>query len=405
MEPSIYTGLGGVALALLRLGLHERRRGNAEAATARLSEGRQLAEYCKAVDAQLGNGMVSFFCGTPGHLAMIAVASHLLGEDAQRNAACAELLSWSTAALSHPEDELLFGRAGYLYALSFVRSHIGRAHFDPSAELALNAERIVSSGVALAQRYDGWPLMWQCFESPYLGAAHGQVGILSALLKCGPGVLSKPSRDLVHSTLRKLLDVRYASGNLPIVLGDRCDEHVHWCHGAPGLPTLCADAIAADAAAVAPAATVAVAPAATAAAVAPTATAATVAMSRDDLLAVASRAAEVVWARGILLKGNGLCHGLAGNAYAFLTMHRLTGDAAHLERARAFASLLAEPSVQAAMAAQPDPQRRVVGVPDSPQSLMEGDCGVFVFLLDLADAEEGLFAVDDRQAAFPGWEL
>ena len=36
-------------------------------------------------------------------------------------------------------------------------------------------------------------------------------------------------------------------------------------------------------------------------------------------------------------KGPGICHGTAGNGYAFLKLHRRTGDARWLERARAFA--------------------------------------------------------------------
>ncbi len=32
-------------------------------------------------------------------------------------------------------------------------------------------------------------------------------------------------------------------------------------------------------------------------------------------LAWAEDAADVVWSRGLLRKGNGLCHGVSGNAY------------------------------------------------------------------------------------------
>ena len=44
-----------------------------------------------------------------------------------------------------------------------------------------------------------------------------------------------------------------------------------------------------------------------------------------------------MWEAGPLAKGYGLCHGTAGNGYAFLALHRRTGDARWLERARAFA--------------------------------------------------------------------
>lgn len=34
---------------------------------------------------------------------------------------------------------------------------------------------------------------------------------------------------------------------------------------------------------------------------------------------------DVVWERGLLTKGYGLCHGVSGNSYAFLTLFQLTG--------------------------------------------------------------------------------
>jgi predicted esterase len=40
---------------------------------------------------------------------------------------------------------------------------------------------------------------------------------------------------------------------------------------------------------------------------------------------------------GPLAKGSNLCHGTGGNGYAFLKLHRRTGDAVWLERAHAFA--------------------------------------------------------------------
>ena len=38
------------------------------------------------------------------------------------------------------------------------------------------------------------------------------------------------------------------------------------------------------------------------------------------------RAAELIWSDGLLKKGPGLCHGVAGNAYAMLAVWRHTGD-------------------------------------------------------------------------------
>ena len=147
--------------------------------------------------------------------------------------------------------------------------------------------------------------------------------------------------------------------------------HRRRCHGAPGLPALIAAAIEADGDA------------------------------DGALLEAARRAGEVVWERGVILKGNGLCHGVAGNGYAFLSLHRLTGEPEQLERARAFAALLEEPALPEAISRQPDPQRRVRGKPDSPLSLMEGAAGVLCYLLDVHRAAQG---ASDAEG-FPGWEI
>lgn len=50
-------------------------------------------------------------------------------------------------------------------------------------------------------------------------------------------------------------------------------------------------------------------------------------------LSDALQCAEVIWKWGLLKKGYGLCHGTAGNAYAFLTLYNLTQDMKYLYRA------------------------------------------------------------------------
>jgi hypothetical protein len=54
----------------------------------------------------------------------------------------------------------------------------------------------------------------------------------------------------------------------------------------------------------------------------------------DDLLIGAG---ELIWQSGPLRKGPGLCHGTAGNGYAFLKLFRRTGQQRWLDRARRFA--------------------------------------------------------------------
>jgi hypothetical protein len=85
----------------------------------------------------------------------------------------------------------------------------------------------------------------------------------------------------------------------------------------------------------------------------------------DDLLIAGG---ELTWAAGPLEKGPGLCHGTAGNGYAFLKLHARTGDPKWLDRARAFAMhAIAQSDAQSG-------GRRF--------SLWTGDLGVALYLAD-----------------------
>jgi len=87
-------------------------------------------------------------------------------------------------------------------------------------------------------------------------------------------------------------------------------------------------------------------------------------------------AGETIWAAGPLAKGPGLCHGTAGNAYAFLALHERTQDPLWLQRARAFAM---HAIGQAAADARQYGQLRY--------SLWTGDLGLAIFLWDCICAQ------------------
>lgn len=53
----------------------------------------------------------------------------------------------------------------------------------------------------------------------------------------------------------------------------------------------------------------------------------------QSYLELAKSAGDVVWQRGLLRKGYGLCHGTAGNGYVFLDLYRATNDTKWLHRA------------------------------------------------------------------------
>lgn len=52
----------------------------------------------------------------------------------------------------------------------------------------------------------------------------------------------------------------------------------------------------------------------------------------DKYLKEATECAEVIWHRGLLRKGYGICHGTAGNGYAFLSLYKLTKEKKYLYR-------------------------------------------------------------------------
>lgn len=53
----------------------------------------------------------------------------------------------------------------------------------------------------------------------------------------------------------------------------------------------------------------------------------------EKYLKDAAECGEVIWQRGLLRKGYGICHGTAGNGYAFLSLYKLTQEQKYLYRA------------------------------------------------------------------------
>lgn len=129
---------------------------------------------------------------------------------------------------------------------------------------------------------------------------------------------------------------------------------------------------------------------------------------------------EVIWKRGILRKGCGLCHGTAGNAYAFLSLYQLfmvlynfplfllvlkekPNDSdvnIYLFQARRELSdvnaskYLYRACVFAEWCFDLENHREML--PDRPYSLYEGLAGIVYYLIDL------LVPAD---AAFPGYSV
>jgi lantibiotic modifying enzyme len=65
----------------------------------------------------------------------------------------------------------------------------------------------------------------------------------------------------------------------------------------------------------------------------------------EQFLEAAADAAEVVWNQG-LLKRVGICHGISGNGYTFLSLYRLTKKKEYLYRAKALACFLLDRAIK-----------------------------------------------------------
>lgn len=190
----------------------------------------------------------------------------------------------------------------------------------------------------------------------YLGAGHGFAGNADALLR-GAALLSSAQCDTLLDRCAETLAATALRSGQTVNWRPRADHGegeppplVQWCHGAPGMVTGLAHYPRGRSAVV------------------------------DDLLLAAGHA---VWASGPLVKGHGLCHGTAGNGYAFLALHARTGDALWLDRARAFAMHAIEQ--QARMREQHGRGR---------YTLWTGDPGLAVYLWHCIEGRGGLPGLD-----------
>ncbi len=101
--------------------------------------------------------------------------------------------------------------------------------------------------------------------------------------------------------------------------------------------------------------------------------------------------ADVVWERGLLTKGYGLCHGTSGSVYALLDVFRATKNPKYLDRA-----LMASANGRRRAGLQMSEwmfeyKKHACRLPDRPYSLFEGVAGLLYLLVDLLDPENAKF--------------
>lgn len=349
-DQSVYNGVSGYALLYLELGQLLGNGGYIEQAFF-------LAEKCIS---HLREHHLTFLTGDTGPLSIIAVCSNLLKQPEKEQHYIHRLEKMLHSSLladraNQLPDELLYGRAGCLYSLLYTKQFVGKK-IDKHLIASL-VKTILESGIRLSneckkQGYKVPPLMFEWHGSKYLAAAHGMAGIFYILFKAKNHLDQDMLENYVRPSLDYLLQVRFPGGNLPSSLENDRDRLVQWCHGAPGFIHCLVEASK---------------------------------VYRSDVyLDAAKDCADVTWERGVLTKGFGLCHGIAGNAYGFLHIYQHTGDVVYLDRAVKFARIIIE--------APPHEFRTA----DHPSSLYEGLAGVIHFLYSLLQPEK---------ARFPGYQL
>jgi hypothetical protein len=241
------------------------------------------------------------------------------------------------ANVANETNELMWGSPGTLVAARLMRDWTGDRRWSDAWE---------ESARALLERRDGdglWTQILYGHRDRMLGPAHGYVGVVLAL---GQG-LDARRRAALHETsndvLARFAVVEDGLANWSPAEGEGLVHRtglirVQWCHGAPGIVTSAADYLA------------------------------------EDLLLAG---AELTWRAGPHgdERGSSICHGTAGNGYAFLKAFARTGDERWLARARRFAM-----HALAQMRRQRSQRGR------GRYSLFTGDLGVALYLADCVDA-------------------
>ncbi|KAL7230658.1 hypothetical protein ACSBR2_009019 [Camellia fascicularis] len=322
-DPTAFTGLLGTAFTCLRS--YE-----ATGSQRDLLLCAEIVDICASI-ARNSTRHVTFLCGKGGVYALGAVVANLKGDHQKRDLFLDLFLevAQERALPVGPEEggfgmsyDLLYGRAGFLWAALFINKYLGQETI-PNDLLMPVVEAVLAGGRAGASDNTASPLMYRWHGTRYM-----------------------MSNRFPHS------------GNYPSSEGNPRDKLVQWSHGATAMAiTLCK--------------------------------ASQVFLSDREFRDAAIEAGEVVWKSG-LVKKVGLADGVAGNAYAFLSLYRLTGEAIYEERAKAFASFLYHNTKKLVS------EGHSQGVADRDYSLFQGLAGTTCLWLDLLAPEN---------SKFPGYEL
>jgi hypothetical protein len=204
---------------------------------------------------------------------------------------------------SNPTLELMWGSPGTMLAAHVMHERTG-------ASVWADAWNASADHLWAAWGDELWCQDLYGRRRHVLGPAHGFVGNVYVLSR--GDLLDSERRGELEQRTVAVLEARAqrATGLAqwpPTIEPPPPDRPVtirtQWCHGAPGI----------------------------------VASVASLAPGEDRLTELLVAGGELTWLAGPLGKGANLCHGTAGNGYAFLKLFQRTGDELWLQRARAFA--------------------------------------------------------------------
>ena len=332
---SLYLGAAGVIWALHaleRAGLVEARRDWGEVALT-------LPDRYRAEPDFPAVGVVpSLWMGEAG----ILLVAHTLAPAAWQEE---HLLDVVRRNADNPSLELNWGSPGTMLAAAVMFERTREERWK--AAWTESADRLWSEWHG-----DLWEQDLHGKRTHILGPAHGFAGNVFVLgrgdLLDGDRRAELERRAVVTIDRHALRDDGVAQWR-PSLEPSRVPRRTQWCHGAPGI----------------------------------VASLATLAPADDSLTELLVAGGELTWRAGPLRKGANLCHGTAGNGYAFLKLFARTGDELWLHRARSFAMHAIE-QVERATAAHGRGRH----------TLWTGDPGTALYLASCLEADAAFPTLD-----------
>lgn len=249
-------------------------------------------------------------------------------------------------ALERPENELMWAAPGAMIAALFAHERTK----DPKWN------EVISQGIhRLLQKWIHeeelgariWIQDLYGSRRKFLGAVHGFGGNTYALLRCLEFADALTRKVILDESRKTLLATAHVEGDaanwLPVFGGQNRSFLTQWCHGAPGMITSFSSYPLGD----------------------------------EAIDRILVQAGNLVWQAGPLQNPSGLCHGNAGNGYAFLKLFKRTGDEKWLHHARAFA-----------MHAIHQANQRKKKVGSFRPGLLTGDLGLALYLRACIEPDE-----------------